>query len=246
LTITNGGCIGIGNTSPEARLTLNAFAANMVVANIKSSTGNNLFNFISNDTPGHSILDMGRCTESGTFAAGYIRLRTDGNSWIQGGNLSIGTTSSGNFNGLSFAGPFLDVAGIIQVKGTSSNGIAGLQFGGDTYRKAIIYSSVGTDEPYLAFGVSTNGSSSSATERVRITCSGNILPGANGTQDLGSSTCRWCTVYTSDLSLNNGIGNYTIVEGENDLFIYNNNSCKVYKFLLQEVCPEMAPAKRSI
>jgi hypothetical protein len=83
-------------------------------------------------------------------------------------------------------------------------------------------------------------------ERMRITSTGNILPGANGTQDLGSSSLRWCTVYTSDLSLNNGIGNYTIVEGENDLFIYNNNSCKVYKFLLQEVCPEMAPAKRSI
>ena len=83
-------------------------------------------------------------------------------------------------------------------------------------------------------------------ERLRITSAGNILPGANGTQDLGSSSLRWCTVYTSDLSLNNGIGNYTIVEGENDLFIYNNNSCKVYKFLLQEVCPEMAPTKRSI
>jgi len=67
----------------------------------------------------------------------------------------------------------------------------------------------------------------------------------NGTKDLGSSSYRWCTVYTSDLSLNNGIGNYTIVEGENDLFLYNNNSCKVFKFLLQEVCPEIAPAKRS-
>ena len=42
------------------------------------------------------------------------------------------------------------------------------------------------------------------------------------------------------------IGNYTIVEGENDLFLYNNNSCKVYKFIVQEVCPEIAPAKRSI
>ena len=69
---------------------------------------------------------------------------------------------------------------------------------------------------------------------------------ANGTKDLGSASYRWCTVYTSDLSLNNGIGNYTIVEGENDLFLYNNNSCKVFKFLLQEVCPEIAPAKRSI
>jgi len=79
-----------------------------------------------------------------------------------------------------------------------------------------------------------------------IVAGGSIIPLCNGKQDLGSANCRWCTVYTSDLSLNNGIGNYTIVEGENDLFLYNNNSCKVYKFIVQEVCPEIAPAKRSI
>jgi hypothetical protein len=81
---------------------------------------------------------------------------------------------------------------------------------------------------------------------VLLNAAGTLFPAANGTQDLGTSSLRWCTVYTSDLSLNNGIGNYTIVEGESDLFLYNNNSCKVYKFIIQEVCPEIAPAKRSI
>jgi len=81
---------------------------------------------------------------------------------------------------------------------------------------------------------------------VLLNAAGTLYPAANGTQDLGTSSLRWCTVYTSDLSLSNGIGNYTIVEGENDLFLYNNNSCKVYKFIIQEVCPEIAPAKRSI
>jgi hypothetical protein len=38
---------------------------------------------------------MGKNTESGTFAGGFIRLRTDGDSWIQGGNVGIGTTSPG-------------------------------------------------------------------------------------------------------------------------------------------------------
>ena len=78
-----------------------------------------------------------------------------------------------------------------------------------------------------------------------ICTGGHIIPTSNGSQDLGSSSLRWCTVYTSDLSLNNGIGNYTIVEGENDLFLYNNNSYKVFKFVVQEVCPEIAPAIRS-
>jgi hypothetical protein len=71
-----------------------------------------------------------------------------------------------------------------------------------------------------------------------------ITPGSNGTQNLGSASLRWNTVFTSDLSLSNGIGDYTIVEGENDLFLYNNKQNKVYKFMLQEVNPNDATPKR--
>ena len=88
----------------------------------------------------------------------------------------------------------------------------------------------------------TNGS---ATLRMTLNTSGHLLPGANGTQDLGSSSLRWSTVYTSDLSLSNGIGDWTIVEGEDDLFIYNNKNNKVYKFTLQEVDPSTATPKKS-
>jgi len=73
---------------------------------------------------------------------------------------------------------------------------------------------------------------------------GDVLPDVNGTQDLGSSTKRWNTLYTSDLSLSNGIGDYTIVEGEEDLFLYNNKSGKTFKFALIEVDPSQVPAKR--
>jgi len=93
------------------------------------------------------------------------------------GNVGIGTTSPGNFSGVGFTGPFLDIAGVFQVKGTSANGLAAFQLGGDTYRKALIYTPVGTDTPYLAFGVATSGSSSSANEAMRITSGGNVLIG---------------------------------------------------------------------
>jgi hypothetical protein len=73
---------------------------------------------------------------------------------------------------------------------------------------------------------------------------GNIVPQSNGNYNLGSSSLRWNTVFTSDLSLSNGIGDYTIVEGENDLFLYNNKQNKVYKFMLQEVNPNDATPKR--
>jgi hypothetical protein len=71
-----------------------------------------------------------------------------------------------------------------------------------------------------------------------------ILPTANGTLNLGSATLRWGTVYTSDLDLNNGVGDWTIVEGEDDLFIYNNKKNKVYKFNLTEVDPADATPKK--
>ena len=79
----------------------------------------------------------------------------------------------------------------------------------------------------------------------KLQVAGNIVPEANGTRDLGSASYRWSTVYTSDLSLNNGIGDWTIVEGEDDLFLYNNKKGKVYKFALTEVDPSVATPKKS-
>lgn len=70
-----------------------------------------------------------------------------------------------------------------------------------------------------------------------------VIPGASNTYDLGTSSLRWKTIYTNDLELSNGIGDYTIVEGEDDLFIYNNKKGKVYKFALIEVDPSEAPKK---
>jgi hypothetical protein len=73
--------------------------------------------------------------------------------------------------------------------------------------------------------------------------SGTHNPGATNTYDLGTASLRWRNIFTQDLQLNNGIGDYTIVEGEDDLFLYNNKKGKVYKFALIEVDPTTAPPK---
>lgn len=70
-----------------------------------------------------------------------------------------------------------------------------------------------------------------------------VLPTATNTWDLGSPTVRFRNIYVNDLEMSNGIGDYTIVEGEEDLFLYNNKNGKVYKFLIQEVDPTTAPSK---
>ena len=104
------------------------------------------------------------------------------------GNVGIGTSSPSNFNGLSFASPILDVSGSIQIKGIAANGIAALQFGGETYRKALIYSSIAADTPYLAFGIGSSGSSSSASEVMRINSSGFLKASNTGTYASSTGT----------------------------------------------------------
>ena len=88
------------------------------------------------------------------------------------------------------------------------------------------------------------GQPGSGTERLRITSDGHILPGADNTQDLGSSSKRFRNIYTGDLNLSNEgsandvdgtWGQYTIQEGEDDLFLINRRTGKKYKFNLTEV-----------
>ena len=66
----------------------------------------------------------------------------------------------------------------------------------------------------------------------------------NTNQDLGLSGNRWRNIYTQDLQLSNEggkndvdgtWGNYTIQEGESDLFLINKRNGKKYKFNLTEV-----------
>jgi hypothetical protein len=71
-----------------------------------------------------------------------------------------------------------------------------------------------------------------------------LKPSANNSYDLGTSSNRWRNVYTNDLNLSNKgssndmdgtWGDWTIQEGESDLFLKNNRSGKKYKFNLTEV-----------
>jgi len=80
--------------------------------------------------------------------------------------------------------------------------------------------------------------------RLTLSNSGHLVPASNNTYDLGTSSIRWRNVYTNDLNLSNEgsqndvdgtWGDYTIQEGESDLFLINKRSGKKFKFMLQEV-----------
>jgi len=71
-----------------------------------------------------------------------------------------------------------------------------------------------------------------------------ILPTTHNTFDLGSSSVRWANIYSADMHFSNEgsansvdgtWGDWTLQEGENDIFMINNRSGKKFKINLTEV-----------
>jgi hypothetical protein len=90
------------------------------------------------------------------------------------------------------------------------------------------------------------GTTTPSTYSAILAVAGNISPTANNSYNLGSSSYRWANLYTGDLHLSNAghedgnivdgtKGDWTIQEGEENLYIINNKSGKKYKFALSEV-----------
>ena len=85
---------------------------------------------------------------------------------------------------------------------------------------------------------------SSSADRWEITKDGHFIPQVNNDMDIGASSYRVRNIYTMDLHCSNKgssndvdgtWGDYTIQEGESDLFLINTRSGKKYKFNLTEV-----------
>ena len=79
---------------------------------------------------------------------------------------------------------------------------------------------------------------------VSVTAGKHFNPTSTNSTDLGTTSLRWRNIYTNDLNLSNEgssndfdgtWGDYTIQEGESDLFLINNRNGKKYKFNLTEV-----------
>ena len=93
----------------------------------------------------------------------------------------------------------------------------------------------------------TDGSTDNHAARIQWTGSAlsfdtDVIP--DGSKNLGSTSARWNNLYVNDLKLSNKggandvdgtWGDYTIQEGENDLFIKNERNGKVYKMNWTEV-----------
>jgi len=80
---------------------------------------------------------------------------------------------------------------------------------------------------------------------VSITAGKHLNPASTNTTDLGTTSLRWRNLYTQDLQLSNESsggnnvdgtwGDWTLQEGENDIFMINNRSGKKFKIKMEEV-----------
>ena len=107
---------------------------------------------------------------------------------------------------------------------------------GDNSFVAVTTDLVGDTSPQLGGNLDPNSNK----------IAGSLIPSANDTYDLGATSFVWRDIYTGDLNLTNTgkdagnevdgtTGNWTIQEGNDDLFIINRKTGKKYKFLLEEV-----------
>ena len=179
------------------------------------------------------------------------------------GNAGTATTlaNARTIGGVSFNGsaninlPGVNIAGNQNTSGnaataTNSTQLNGLAASASGNRWGVVpfvdTSGVLEGGRYLDFHTSDG---STVDHAGRIDCDGstfsfdlNVIP--SGARDLGSSSARWQNLYVNDLKLSNKggandvdgtWGDYTIQEGENDLFIKNERNGKVYKINWTEV-----------
>ena len=98
---------------------------------------------------------------------------------------------------------------------------------------------------FISFNTGSSGTQRMKIENsAQITFMGNLFPSSDNSYDIGSGAKRWANIYTTDLHLSNEgksnvvdgtWGDWTLQEGESDLFLINNRSGKKYKFNLTEV-----------
>ena len=254
LRIASNGRVGINTDSPSRLLEINTTGTSTegIVVRSHDNTYPKL-DFGANRTNADAFLGMITANWNGTYVAdilfesgsdttnkddGLISFRTAESGGTRQERLRI--TSTGQFLMGATSTSDANIKMLIQGSGTTilrvnntDDGTATLALGNTGSSNGAITQSGG----HMTFSIAN-------TERLRINSSGHTLPGSNNTYDLGSSSLRWRDIYTNDLhlsnqgstnSVDNTWGDYTIQEGESDLFLINNRNGKKYKFNLTEV-----------
>ena len=151
----------------------------------------------------------------------------------------------------------IDSVGVITarsgIKIGPTAGVAGTFFADGSYITAGIITATtfhgsganltGIDASSLSSGGSVIVQASASA--VAVTAGKHLNPATTNTTDLGTSSLRWRNLYTQDLQLSNESsggndvdgtwGDWTLQEGETDIFMLNNRTGKKFKINMTEV-----------
>ena len=171
----------------------------------------------------------------------------DGNFYFRNagagtGAISWGTPLQINANGTSTFGSTLTVNGYVLSQGTSGRG--GI-FGQIKVGHENLYNTIQNAQANTPIHLQYNNSGDiKCNEGGGDMQTRDIYPETNGNYSLGTNAKRWANIHTNDLNLSNEgsandvdgtWGQYTIQEGESDLFLINRRNGKRYKFNLTEI-----------
>ena len=211
----------------------------LVITNTNNTSGRGLGIIVGGQYAGTDKAAFGWYNTNSTYVSHSLMTITSG------GNIGINQTSPQT--GLHINQDWVNSYGSVSVEG-GANVLSGygLRANGN-YRGALLWRD-GSTGNYL--DILTNGGAypisfrTNGTQRLQITGTGHVEPFTDNTYNFGSLTKRWANIYTAELNLSNEgskndvdgtWGQYTIQEGEDNLYLINKRSGKKYKFLLQEV-----------
>ena len=163
------------------------------------------------------------------------------------------TTMSQNISGnLSVTGN-LGVGGVVTYEDVTNVDSIGV----GTFRDGLRVTGICTATAFHGDGSSLTGIDASSlssggsvivqasASAVTVTAGKHLNPATTNTTDLGTTSLRWRNLYTQDLQLSNESsggnnvdgtwGDWTLQEGENDIFMINNRSGKKFKIKMEEV-----------
>jgi hypothetical protein len=212
------GNLGIGTSNPAGYGKFTVFGTGYI-GHFNSTSGSVGIGFYENGTGRFYIKTLngsdGLAFIDGDSTTERMRIDTNGDVALGSSSVSrVGSDTTFYIQGTAFASLNLGCGGAYAGAGLTVNSEAALLF------------------------------RNTGAERARITSAGHFRPGADNTYNLGEAAFRWANIYTADLNLSNRDsqndvdgtwGEWTIQEGENDLYLINRRNGKKFKFMLKEV-----------
>ena len=161
--------------------------------------------------PTHTLTVAGTISSTEGLS-GSLTALSDGSPYLLAGpNITLATGSTGAIT--------------ISASGGGGGGGGSVSFSGGNGSDNQMITADGSGDIIAESNITFNGS--------QLNVSGDILPGADNSFDLGSPTARFANIYTGDLHLRNERGHWQIVEEADALTVINRLTGKRYKMVLE-------------